>query len=69
MSKKIDDITKARQDKRQKTGWTLEEIKQQAAKDFENNRRIAQENEEPEGFYSGDMDKYLKGQEDDDEEC
>ncbi len=29
MSKKIDDITKDRQDKRQKTGWTLEEIKQQ----------------------------------------
>lgn len=69
MKDKIDDITKAKQAKRQKTGWTLKEIKEQAAKDFKKYQKISEETPEPDNFYSGDMDKHLKGEEDNDEEC
>ena len=41
MGDKITDLKKARQDKRQKTGWTLEEIKERAAAEFEKNKKIS----------------------------
>lgn len=68
MSKKISDLTKARKEKRAKTGWTLEEIKKKASADFKKYRKISQENEEPEDFHSGDMKKFLEGQNEDDDE-
>jgi hypothetical protein len=66
---KVDDITKAKQAKRQKTGWSMEEIKKQAAKDFKKYKEISKENPEPEGFVSGDMKNFLEENEDDDKEC
>ena len=67
MSKKVSDLTKAREEKRDKTDWTLEEIKKKAAEDFKKYRKISQDNEEPEGFHSGDMKKFLEGQDGDEE--
>lgn len=32
MSKKVSDLTKAREEKRDKTGWTIEEIKKKPLK-------------------------------------
>ena len=69
MSQNTDDITKAKQAKRQKTGWTMEEIKEQAAKDFKKFKEVSKNNPEPEGFASGDMKKVLEEDEDNDEEC
>jgi hypothetical protein len=34
MRKEVSDLAKAREEKRDKTGWTLEEIKRKAAEDF-----------------------------------
>jgi len=71
MSDKIINIQKAKQDKRQKTGWSAEEIKERAAAEFDKNRKISQETPEPENLVSGDMDGFLKekGSKDNDEEC
>ncbi len=69
MNKEVGDITKAKQAKRQKTGWSMKEIKKQAKKDFKKYQEISKENPEPDGFTSGDMKKFLEGHEDNDEEC
>ncbi|GAB2190656.1 hypothetical protein MAH1_22640 [Sessilibacter sp. MAH1] len=68
MSKKVSDLAKAREDKREKTGWSLEEVKNKAACDFKKYRKISQESHEPDGFHSGDMKKFLDGSDDDDQE-
>jgi len=68
MSKEVSDLSKAREEKRDKTGWTLEEIKRKAAEDFKKYRKASQDNEEPEGFHSGDMKKFLEGRDEDDDE-
>ncbi len=52
----------------QKTDWTMDEIKAQAAKDFKAYQEISKENPDLEGFASGDMEKFLKGHEDNNEE-
>ena len=71
MNDKITDLKKARQNKRQKTGWTMEEIKERAAAEFEKNKKTSSEIPEPENLVSGDMDGLLKekGRKNDDEEC
>ena len=69
MSSKVDDITRAKQAKRQKTGWNMDEIKQQAEKDFKKYREISKNAKEPEGFHSGDMKKFIENEEDRDDEC
>ena len=64
MSKKIADIAKARAKRRLKKGWTMEEIMQAAKRDAEIYKKLAQY--EPDDLVSGDMDKILRGEDDDD---
>lgn len=64
--KKVVDLQAARRRKREKTGWTIEEIRRSAAKRLEETRRLGQF--EPPGLASGgDMDKILEEEDDDDE--
>lgn len=67
MKDRIDDITKAKQSRRQKKGWTLGEIKEQATKDFNKNKKISEKTLSPDNFYSGDMEKFLKSEDDNEE--
>jgi len=64
MSKGILDIKKARRKKRDKTGWTMEEIKQNAEKELDEFKEISKE--EPDNLVSGDMDKIISGDDKDD---
>jgi hypothetical protein len=68
MSKKVSELDQARESKRDRTGWTPEEIRRKAAEDFKKYRAVSRENKEPDGFYSGDMKKFLQGRDDDNEE-
>jgi hypothetical protein len=58
MLKKISDIKSARLAKRQKSGWTMEEIKSSALKSFRKNREIAKN--EPPLLMSGSLKEALK---------
>jgi len=60
----ITDLKKAQKKKREKTGWTQEEIEQMAAKEMQEHKKKAEN--EPEQLVSGDMQKIIDG--DDDEE-
>lgn len=63
MSKKVSDLNTARQSKRQKEGWTLDEIKKNAEnelKEFE-----GKTDKEPDELASGDMDRIIRGDDDD----
>lgn len=64
MSKKIPNISDARRKKRDKTGWTKKEIKEHARKELKELRKHSKD--EPANFVSGDMDKLIRGEEDDD---
>lgn len=65
MPKKVTDLKKAQQDKRQKTGWAMEEIKKIAAEERAEYKELAEN--EPDALASGgDMSKILE-EEDDDE--
>lgn len=64
MSKEITDIAKARAKKRLKKGWTMEEIIQAAKRDAKIYKELAQY--EPDDLVSGDMNKILRGEDDDD---
>lgn len=64
MSQNISDIKKARRKKRDKTGWTIEEIKENAKKELDECKDIS--NEEPDDLVSGDMDKIINGEDKDD---
>lgn len=64
MSKDISDIKKARRKKRNKTGWTMEEIKENAKKELDEFKDISKE--EPDDLASGDMDKIISGDDKDD---
>ena len=64
MPKNISDINKARRKKRDKTGWTMEEIKENAEKELEDFKNISKD--EPDDLMSGDMDKIIRGENDDD---
>ena len=63
MSNKVEDINKARQKKRDKNGWTEDEIKKNAEKELEELKKIAED--EPDDVVSGDMDKIIRGEDDD----
>lgn len=64
MSKNISDIKKARRNKRAKSGRRIEEIKENAAKELDEFKEIS--SEEPDDLVSGDMDKIIRGEDDDD---
>lgn len=51
MPKKVTDLKKARQEKREKSGWSLEEIKKRAAEERAAYRRLAKD--EPDALASG----------------
>ena len=64
--KKVVDILDAQRKRRDKTGWTIEEIRQSAARRAAENRRLGQS--EPSNLASGgDMDKILQQEDDHDE--
>jgi hypothetical protein len=58
MLKKISDIKSAKLAKRQKSGWTTEEIKASALKNFRKNSKIT--NNEPAVLISGSLKEALK---------
>lgn len=64
MCKNTSDINEARRKKRDKTGWTIEEIKENAKKELEEFKEISED--EPDDLVSGDMDKIIRGENDDD---
>lgn len=67
MTKKLADIKKARQERRQRTGWTLEEIRKRA--DEENEAYKALDASEPDNLVSGgDMKKILEEEENDEKD-
>jgi len=59
------DIDKARRKKRDRSGWTLEEIKKNAEKELKNFKEISKN--EPSDLSSGDMDKIIRGEDDDED--
>ena len=62
MTNNIIDLNQSKKNKREKHGWSLEEIKQKAkdeAAEFSKNATP-----EPKDLVSGDMDKIIKGQDD-----
>lgn len=63
MSNKVEDINRARQKNRDKNGWTEDEIKKNAEKELEEFKKIAED--EPDDLVSGDMDKIIRGEDDD----
>lgn len=63
---KVVDLHAARRAKRDKTGWTIEELRRQAARDAEEYRHLGKD--EPANLASGiDMKKIISGQADHDE--
>jgi hypothetical protein len=64
MQKKISNINSARRKKRDKKGWSMDEIKKQVKKELEEFKGISKE--EPDDLVSGDMDKIIRGEDDDD---
>ena len=62
MSEKITDLQKVKQEKRDKSGWTLEEIKENAKRELKKFKKLAEN--EPKDLASGDMKKAI-----DDEDC
>jgi hypothetical protein len=64
MQKKISNINSARRKKRDKKGWSMDEIKKQAKKELEEFKGLSKE--EPDDLVSGDMDKIIRGEDDDD---
>ena len=66
MSKKTSDINDARRQKHAKTGSTMKEIMESEARRLRKNKHLSKN--EPSNLVSGDMDKFLRGGEDDDHE-
>jgi len=64
MCKNTSDIKDARRKKRDKTGWSMEEIKENAKKELDEFREIS--DDEPENLVSGDMEKIIRGENEDD---
>jgi len=63
---KVTDIQEAKDKKRQKTGWTMDEIEEGMKKQIEEFKKINAT--EPDNFASGDMQKIIDGVDDDDDE-
>jgi hypothetical protein len=64
MANNPNDIDLARSKRRDRTGWTLEEIKENAEKELKDFKKISKD--EPSDLYSGDMDKIIRGEDDED---
>lgn len=60
MADDFNDIDKARRKKRDKSGWTTEEIKRNAEKELKTFQEISKD--EPSDLISGDMDKVIRGE-------
>lgn len=56
------EIDKARRKKRDRSGWTIEDIKRNAKKEMEIFQEISKD--EPSDLMSGDMDKIIHGEDD-----
>jgi hypothetical protein len=63
MNDKIRNLDEARRKKRAKTGWTIKVIKERGKRFLEKHKEAAQR--EPADLVSGDMDKFLRGEDDD----
>ena len=57
MSEKIADLKKVKQEKRDKSGWTLEEIKENAKRKLKKFKKLTEN--EPKDLASGDMKRLL----------
>lgn len=66
MTDNRNDIDKARRKKRDKSGWTLEEIKKNAENELKKFQEISKD--EPSDLCSGDMDKIIRGEDDDEDD-
>ena len=66
MKKKVVDLQEARQEKRDNSGWSIEEIRKRAAEEREAFKALAEK--EPDSLASGgDMKNILKEEEHDEE--
>ncbi len=63
MTDDLNDIDKARRKKRERSGWTLEEIKKNAERELKKFKELSKD--EPSDLTSGDMDKIIHGEDDD----
>lgn len=57
------DLDKARRKRRDRDGWTLEEIKKKAEDELKRYKEVVEN--EPSGLVSGDMDKIIRGEDKD----
>lgn len=62
MANKQDEFSQAKSDLRERNGWTLEEIKANARREYKLFKNIAKE--EPKELVSGDMDSIINGEND-----
>lgn len=62
MSNKLTNVDNARPKKRDKSGWTMEEIKKRAENELEEFEKISEK--EPANLVSGNMDKIIRGEDD-----
>lgn len=65
MSSKVIDLKERQQEKRQEKGWTMEEIKENASRELKEFKELSES--EPEDLVSGDMQKIIKDEDEDDE--
>jgi len=63
MSKKISNLNEARRKKRAKTGQTMREMIELELNRAERYKHVSKD--EPTNLVSGDMDKFLRGEDDD----
>ena len=66
MTEDRNDIEKARRKKRGRSGWTLEEIKKNAEEELKNFQEISKD--EPSDLRSVDMEKIIRGEDDDEDD-
>jgi len=65
MSDKVIDLKEKQQEKRQAKGWTMEEIKENASRELKEFKELSES--EPEDLVSGDMQKIIKDEDENDE--
>lgn len=65
MAENRNDVEEARRKKRDRSGWTLEEIKKNAEKELKKFKEISKD--EPSDVRSGDMDKIIRGEDDEED--
>jgi hypothetical protein len=62
MTDNLNDIDKAREKRRDRSGWTLDEIKKQAKSEIKTFQEMSKD--EPPDLISGDMGKIIRGEDD-----